>query len=102
MVLTSSLTAQIAALPALPLPGGTGGSGDQLGAANILLDPVRRGTLDPAARLALQQALSGAISTVIWLLAGIALLALLATWFFPRTRAQEEAPVEALGGESLG
>lgn len=103
VVLTVSLTSHLAALPALPLPAGQpAGGGDQLGAASILLDPVRRGTLDPVARLALREALSGTLSTVIWLLAGLALLAMIATWFFPRTRAQDEAPAEVFGGESLG
>jgi EmrB/QacA subfamily drug resistance transporter len=102
VVLTSSLASRLAALPALTLPAGTAGSGDQLGAASILLDPVRRGTLDAATRLDLQTILSDSISTVLWLLAGIALLALVATWFFPRTRAQDDAAPEPLAGESLG
>lgn len=94
VVLTLNLTAHLAALPALPLPAGqAAGGGDQLGAASILLDPVQRGTLEPAVRLALQTALSSALSSVIWLMAALALLAVLVTWFFPRTRAQDEAAV---------
>jgi EmrB/QacA subfamily drug resistance transporter len=91
VVLTLNLTAQLSAVPALPVPAGqTPGGGDQLGAASILLDPIQRGTLDPASRLALQTALSAALSSVIWLMAALALLAVLVTWFFPHTRAQEE------------
>jgi hypothetical protein len=95
VVLTTSLTAHLATLPAASLPTGTptgAAGGDQLGAASILLDPALRGTLTPAVRLALQDVLSSALSSVIWLMALFALLALLVTWFFPHTTAQEAAP----------
>ncbi len=103
VVLTLSLTAHLASAPALPVPAGQpAGGGDQLGAASILLDPVQRGTLEPAVRLVLQTALSEALSSVIWLMAALALLAVLVTWFFPHARAQDDAPADALSGESLG
>jgi EmrB/QacA subfamily drug resistance transporter len=97
VVLTLSLTANLTALPpgALPTSATPGATGDRLGAASILLDPALRGTLDAGARLALEGALSSALSVVIWLLAILSVLALLVTWFFPRgkTAAAVDGPL---------
>ncbi len=85
--LTAGLSARLAALPpSLALPGAAAASG-QLGPASVLLDPVQRGSLDPATRLALQGVLGDTLGTVLLLMAGLALLALLAIRFFPRLRA---------------
>ena len=62
-----------------------------VGPASVLLDPVQRGSLDPATRLALQGALGDTLGTVLLLMAGLALLALLAIRFFPRLRARAPA-----------
>jgi MFS family permease len=103
VVLTVSLSNSLAALPHSILPGGAppAGGSDQLGPASVLLDPVQRGALDPAYRLALQDILSGALSTVIWLMAGVAVLALLVTWFFPHQQA-DAAPATEPDSPSAG
>ncbi len=104
VVLTVSLSNSLAALPRPVLPGGTpaAGGSDQLGAASILLDPVQRGALDPAYRLALQDILGGALSTVIWLMAGVAVLALIVTWFFPHRNADAAPAAPEPDGAPVG
>ncbi len=99
VALTGGLAARLATIaqPGSPAGAASGSASSQLGAASVLLDPVRRVSLDPQYRLALQNALGDAMSTVIWLMALFALLTLFATWFFPRLGADHGAMAERGG-----
>ncbi|MBI4499384.1 MAG: MFS transporter [Chloroflexi bacterium] len=67
------------------------------GSASALLDPVARAALPPETLAALQAALGSALHSVFFLVAGAALVGLIAGLWFPRTVSDQQEAVPVAG-----